>query len=687
MSEKSSLPVLQIQDLAVSYETRGGPVEAVSDLSINLRSGESFGLVGESGCGKSTVVWSVVNYLGKNGRITRGSVRFQGEEFVDQEEAELQRLRGDRIGLVYQNPTQSLNPTMLVGHQLTETLTYHRRMARAEARKRCKELLGRVHMPDPEQVMNCYPHQLSGGQQQRVVIAMSLLNDPALLLMDEPTTALDVTVEAAVLDLIDEVRRDNDAALLFISHNLGVVAKVCDQIGVMYAGELVEQAPSRTIYGQPRHPYTQGLLDCLPRLGDAKENKALFSIPGQVPSPAHRPYGCRFAPRCAYAQERCQEEAPELRRLNDGWVRCHFAEDILVRGPVSTENLAVASRNDSSPSRTDLTVRELKTDYVHPGSVAVPLIGKKRLIHALNGVSFDLPSGQTLGVVGESGCGKSTLVKTLIGLESAASGNASFMGFDLTVPIKQRDQRLIREIQMVFQDPESTLNPSFTIGHQLSRVVRRAGESRLAVKTRVSELLESVRLNDSYRDRYPHQLSGGEKQRIGIARAFASHPALVLCDEPVSALDVSVQSAILNLLLDIQRQYGTTMIFISHDLGIVRYFSDFVAVMYLGQIMEIGPAEAVFAPPHHPYTEALLSATPDPDPDGVRSPIRLEGSLPSPVDPPSGCPFQTRCPRKSLLPDAGAVCATEAPPMREPAYGHRLFCHLPHPASHGDNVR
>ncbi len=675
-----SVPVLKIENLAVTYSVRGGGVDAVHDVSFQIRQGESFGLVGESGCGKSTVAWSIVSFLGANGYIKEGRILFLGQDLVGKSGEELGRLRGNQISMVYQDPLQALNPAMRIGDQLKETLTVHQHTQDSEAGRRSIEMLDRVHMPDPSQVMRRYPHQLSGGQQQRVVIAMALLNNPALLIMDEPTTALDVTVEAAVLDLIDDLRQDFDTAILFISHNLGVIARVCDRVGVMYAGQIVERAEVAEIFNHPQHPYTQGLMRCIPKLGDTKSGSVLYPIPGQVPSPDNWPSGCHFTPRCAYAQDRCSAEDPLLRGITGGHrVRCHFAEKIDPAAWEPPEGVVPVSPDDAeNDAHTILQTEDLKTYYDHHSGSLKALLGleEKRHIRAVNGVSFSLPKGKTLGIVGESGCGKSTLVKTLIGLEQSAGGRAEFMGFDLTQELSRRDLGLLQELQMVFQNPDSTLNPSYTVGYQIARVMRRFGSvPGNRVHGEVIGILKAVRLDESYYDRYPRQLSGGEKQRVGIARAFASRPDLVLCDEPVSALDVSVQAAILNLLLDIQKQYGTTMIFIAHDLSVVRFFSDYVAVMYLGQIMEIGPSAAIYAPPYHPYTEALLSAAPIPDPGLRRKQIRLEGTVPSALDPPSGCPFHTRCPRRNLLPDGGTICQDEIPPWRETQDGHRIFCH------------
>lgn len=680
----SSSPVLKVENLAIAYKVRGGEVEAVQNVSFEIHRGESLGIVGESGCGKSTVAWSIVNFLGRNGYVKRGNIKFMGQELVGKSGEELRQLRGDQIAMVYQDPMQALNPSMRLGDQMKEVLTVHRGISEQEAEKHCIEMLERVYMPDPANVMRRYPHQISGGQQQRVVIAMALLNNPALLIMDEPTTALDVTVEAAVLDLIADLRRDFDTAIMFISHNLGVVARVCNTVGVMYAGEMVERATVRDLFAQPQHPYTQGLIRCVPKLGQDKTSALLYPIPGRVPAPTNRPSGCVFSPRCSYVRERCRQDRPQLRQIAGSatWARCHFSEEIDPAQWTPPEEMVVPTptavpTNGAEPL---LVVQDLKKYYPVQGSSLADMVGlgEKRFVKAVENASFVVPKGSTLGIVGESGCGKSTLVKTIIGLEDSTSGKAEFMGFDITGDLADRNLNLIQELQMVFQNPDSTLNPSYTVGQQIARPMVRFGTvPRQRAYEEVIKLLHAVRLNENYYDRLPRQLSGGEKQRVGIARALASRPDLILCDEPVSALDVSVQAAILNLLLEVQKEYNTTMVFIAHDLSVVRFFSDNVAVMYLGQVMEIGPAEAIYAPPYHPYTEALLSAVPIPDPTAKQTRIRLAGSVPSALNPPTGCRFHTRCPRRHLLPDGGKVCETTIPPWREAEDGHKIFCHIP----------
>ena len=678
-------PILRVENLSISYETRQGDVQAVRDVSFDLHRATTHGIVGESGCGKTTIAFGLVGFLGRNGKITKGSIQFQGRELVGCSEKELRILRGDQIAMVYQDPMQALNPSVTLGNQLSEVLTVHRGISKKEASKKSIEMLNRVYMPDAANVMTRYPHQISGGQQQRVVIAMALLNDPALLIMDEPTTALDVTVEATVLDLIEDLKRDFDTSILYITHNLGVVARICNYVNVMYAGEIVESDHVQGIFDEPQHPYTQGLMRCVPKLGVTKGSNILYPIKGRVPAPKDRSKGiCIFAPRCDYAKDHCYKEHPQLREIKRGHrARCFYSEEIDALEWEAEESLKRELAPPVEPDKEDaiLQVKNLKTFYKVESRSIFGLfgLGEKQYVKAVDDVSMDAVRGTTVGIVGESGCGKSTLAKTIIGLEPLSGGDLEFLGMDIDLPVSKRSSDMIQELQMIFQNPDSTMNPSYTVGSQIARPLKRFKTvPRGQIRQEVNRLLHAVRLDERYYDRFPHQLSGGEKQRIGIARAFASQPDLVLCDEPVSALDVSVQAAVLNLLMEIQRQHGTTMLFISHDLSVVRFFSDYVAVMYLGEIVEFGPSEVIYAPPYHPYTEALLSAVPIPDPKAKQKHIRLEGSVPSPVDPPKGCRFHTRCPRRAeMLPDSGKICEKEIPPWRYATPKHRIFCHIP----------
>ena len=703
---RPAVPILDVRDLAIAYETKQGDVPAVRGVSFDIRRAETLGIVGESGCGKSTIAFGIVNFLGRNGKIVNGDILFQGQNLVGKSEGDLRKVRGDRIAMVYPGPMQALNPSMRLGDQLSEVLVVHRGMDQKTAEARCIQMLERVYMPDPANVMKRYPHQISGGQQQRVVIAMALLNDPALLIMDEPTTALDVTVEAAVLDLIADLQRDFDTAIMYISHNLGVIARVADRVAVMYAGEMVERATVNDIFLRPYHPYTQGLMRCVPRLGQDKTSSYLYPIPGRVPSPKALPPGCIFEPRCEHARPDCASQRPDLREVApDHWARCLFAEEIV--GPESSQQAVApetaadrpkprrqahdlaqprpeSSRQAVAPATAPdqakpplqaqnqplLKVEHAKTFYRAP---AKRLFAGKQYVKAVDDVSIEVQTGKTLGIVGESGCGKSTLVKTIVGLEAPTGGAFEFMGLDIAKPVSRRSLEIIKNLQMVFQNPDSTLNPSFSVGVQIGRSLRRfrtvPGNQ---VRDEVIRLLDMMKLGERYYDRLPRQLSGGEKQRVGIARAIAGRPQVVLCDEPVSALDVSVQAAVINLLKDIEQDTSITLVVIAHDLSVVRFFCDTIAVMYLGQVVEIGPAEAIYAPPYHPYTEALLSAVPIPDPRVAQSHIRLSGTVPSALNPPSGCRFHTRCPRK-----LGEICETQTPPWQAAETGQRIFCHIP----------
>ena len=685
MDKADSANVIEIDNLHISYETRKGDVEAIQGVSFTVREGETVGLVGESGCGKSTIAFGIVNFLGPNGKIVDGSIRFQGNELVGRTQEELKKLRGDRIAMVFQDPMQALNPSVRLGDQLTEVLTcHHADINEEEAWQRSIDMLKRVNMPDVENVMTRYSHQISGGQQQRVVIAMAMLNNPALLIMDEPTTALDVTVEAAVLDLIEELKQEFKAANIFITHNLGVVARVSDYLCVMYAGQMVESGPLVEIFRDPRHPYTQGLLASIPRLGESKLDSLLQPIRGRVPPPAERSKTeCIFAPRCNFVTEDCRKARPDMMVITaEHSARCIYAMSIDERKRTRKKRkIAELVEAHEGPTEELLSFENLKVYYPQEANSVVSLfgMGEKKYVKAVDDVSVRVAKGRTLGVVGESGCGKSSLVKGLIGLEPITSGQVEFMGVDTTKAVTQRDTKLIKEMQMVFQNPDSTLNPSYTVGKQIARPIRHFKTvPREEIKDEVLRLLKAVRLSSVYYDRLPRQLSGGEKQRVGIARALASRPDLIICDEPVSALDVSVQAAVINLLLEIQQVFGSSMIFIAHDLSVVRYFSDDIAVMYLGQIVEVGPADAIYAPPYHPYTEALLSAVPIPDPDVEQKELRLSGNVPSALNPPSGCRFHTRCPRRQdMLPDGGKICETEMPPWRDSSRGHRILCHIP----------
>jgi peptide/nickel transport system ATP-binding protein len=677
--DADTTPVLEIEHLSISYFTRAGEVPAVIDFSLTVGAGEAVGVVGESGCGKSTVAMAVMQYLGGNGRIVGGSIKFRGRDMTKMSQEELRQLRGSQISMVYQEPMAALNPSMTIGEQLAEVPLYHEaNCTPEEARERAAEMLAKVGLPDPQRVMKSYPHQISGGQQQRVVIAMALLPKPALLLLDEPTTALDVTVEAGIVDLIAEISRTTGTSMIYISHNLGLILQTCSRVCVMYSGEAVETGPVREVFLAPRHPYTQGLFGCIPSPLKDKTERPLLPMRGQLPLPYERPVGCNFAPRCDHAVAgRCDVRDIPMETVDAAAgqeVRCIRWDEIPAVSPFA----GGVGEAPSAIQQSDVLVVDRMQKYyplIDRSLAALVGGGSVRYVKANEGLTFVARRGETVAIVGESGCGKSTFAKVLMGLETSTGGELALDGEEIggvTVQKRRRDQ--VSSLQMVFQNANDTLNPSMTIGAQIGRVIKRFGVEQDArkVEERVLQLLDLVKLPRAFALRKPRQLSGGQKQRIGIARAFAGNPKIVVADEPVSALDVSVQAAITKLLLEIQRDNGTTLLFISHDLGVVRYLADRVIVMYLGRIMEQGTTKEVFEPPYHPYTEALLSAVPVADPNVERERIILEGTLPSALNPPKGCPFSTRCHRK-----VGAICDEVVPPDQLTASGHHILCHIP----------
>ena len=666
------MPILDIQDLNVGFPTKRGLVRAVRHVSFQIESGETYGLVGESGCGKSTVALAIMGYL-PPGAQTSGTILFKDEDLTRMSRRQLRHLRGNRIAIVYQDPLSSLNPSLTIERQLNEVIFAHEPATRNEARQRILQMLELVRMPDPAYILERYPHQLSGGMQQRVVIAMALLLRPDLVIMDEPTTGLDVTVEAGVLDILEDLRREFDMAILYISHNLGVIARICDKVGVMYAGELVEETSAQKLFAEPHHPYTLGLMRCVPRSGVRYISEALYSIPGRVPALTGLPEGCTFAARCPLAIDVCLEAQPPLNSVtSDHKSRCIRWETVIEQPELVIQTEPVSDDKDETVPQKLLVVAQLKVYFYEPLTM-LGGFGPQRELKVVDDVSFEVASQRTLGIVGESGCGKSTIAKALAGLVSIEGGQVEFLGADFSQSIDRRNSEKLRQLQMVFQNPDASLNPQHTIKTTLTRplrcfeVVSQAQEEHHLI-----ELLQAVNLDEDYLDRLPQELSGGEKQRVAIARAFAGEPELVLCDEPISSLDVSVQAAVINLLRQLQRERNVALIFIAHDLNMVRYVSDTVAVIYLGRICEIGPTENIFNPPFHPYTEALISAIPVINPGAEVTAIRLEGSVPSPANPPDGCRFHTRCPRK-----IGAICETDLPPGQTASDGHTIFCHIP----------
>jgi peptide/nickel transport system ATP-binding protein len=670
-------PILEIENLSISFFTRLGEIPAVMDFSCSVMPGEAMGIVGESGCGKSTVSLGIMRDLSNVGQIVGGRIKFQGKDMGDMSEEELRAIRGNKIAMIYQEPMASLNPAMKVGQQLMEVPLIHDKVSKSEAYDRSLAMLKAVRLPDPERIMKSYPHQLSGGQQQRIVIAMALLSKPALLLLDEPTTALDVTVEAGIVDLVKGLGKEFGTSMIFVSHNLGLILETCDRITVMYSGEAVETGRVEDVFDRMRHPYTQGLFRSIPLPGADKNSRPLIAIPGQLPLPHERPKGCNFGPRCHHFVDGVCNVAEIPMIAVEGHDNHHSR---CVRfNEIDWNALPKGAKTEKEPITPGAPV--LKVDnlrkYYRVSANEVFGGGEGRVVKANESISFEARESETVAIVGESGCGKSTLAKVLLGLETASAGTISLANHDIeSTSVEERDVETVSSIQMVFQNPFDTLNPSHSVGSQIIRTLEKfkVGKTLAERRQRMFELLDLVKLPRAFAERMPRQLSGGQKQRIGVARAFAGRAKVVVADEPVSALDVSVQAAVTELLMDIQRKSKTTMLFISHDLSVVRYIADRVVVMYLGHIVELGTTDQIFAPPYHPYTEALLSAIPIADTSVVKKHIVLEGDIPSAMNPPSGCPFQTRCRYKPLVPDN--LCETQLPPFRDLGNGHRSLCWL-----------
>jgi len=641
--------VLDLDELQVSYRRRGRWYAAVRGISLSVGAGEAVGLVGESGCGKSTVAMAALGYLPGNARIDRGTVRVAGRDLHGLAPETLRRLRGGTVAAVYQNPGAALNPALTVGEQVAEVYRLQRGLDRPGAHRAAAQMLERVRIPDPQRLLEAYPYQLSGGMQQRVVLAMALAGEPDLLILDEPTTALDATVQAEILDLLAGLRGASRLAMLLISHDLGVVRSACDRVAVMYAGELVEHGPVPALFRRPAHPYTAALIDCIPDCHQGWEEARLAAVPGLPPAPGARPPGCAFAARCPIAHPVCRQAPVPLAAVGDSRVsRCLFWN----RTPLPGGNRRCATDRGRAAGAEVLAVDGVSVDY-----------GRVRILDA---IALRVRAGETLALVGESGSGKTTLARAITGLTPPAAGRIRLEGRTLAARSEQRDQRVRRRLQMVFQSPDGTLNPSHRVGASLRRALQVLGDARrVDAARRVPELLRAVALEPDSARRRPHQLSGGQRQRVAIARAFTGSPALVILDEPTSALDVSVQAAILDLLIDLQQRDGVAYLFISHDLAVVHYLADRVAVLYLGRVVEEGTVAEVFGGPRHPYTEALLSAVP-----GAPGGARLRGDNPGPAARPAGCPFHTRCPH------AMPLCRSRPPPVREPQPGHRLWCHL-----------
>jgi peptide/nickel transport system ATP-binding protein len=664
--------LLEVEDLHVHFVTSRGAIRAVEGISYQVRRGEVVAIVGESGCGKSVSSLAIMRLLARpTGRIANGSIRLEGRDLLALSDEEMREVRGRDISMIFQEPMTSLNPVLPIGLQIMEPLLIHLKMDEAAARARAVELLGMVGITDAERRLDQYPHQFSGGMRQRVMIAIGLACNPKLIIADEPTTALDVTIQAQILELMKELSRRLNIALIIITHNLGVVARYADRVNVMYAARIVEQGTADDIFLRPRHPYTLGLMRSVPRL-DRPRGARLETIEGLPPNLLAPPAGCRFAPRCPHRIEPCAQD-PALAEVAAGhaaacWRAAEMAEVAAAPANVAQVEPA-AARGDEAPL---LTVRNLSKHFdVKVGGRSL-LGGGRAIVRAVEDVSFDIWPGETLGLVGESGCGKTTVGRLILKLENPSAGAICFEDTDIA-GLRAADMRdLRRKIQVIFQDPFSSLNPRMTIGQIIGEPlnVYRLEPDRGAARARVAELLTQVGLFPYMAERYPHELSGGQRQRVGIARALAMKPSFIVCDEPVSALDVSIQGQIMNLLEELQTRLGLTYLFIAHDLAVVRHISTRVAVMYLGRIMELTARDTLYAEPLHPYTKALLDAAPVPDPlvERARAPRALGGELPSPLTPPKGCVFHTRCPM------ASAECREVVPALEEKRPGHFAAC-------------
>ena len=668
--------LLRIEGLETFIDSARGTVRAVDGIRFSIRRGETFALLGESGCGKSMTALSLLRLLPPNGRIHAGRVWLEDRDLVTLPEAELRRVRGRRIAMIFQEPMTSLNPVMPVGEQVAEVLRLHMGLQGEACRGRVVELLDSVGIPDAAQRAAAYPHQLSGGMKQRVMIAMALAGEPDLLIADEPTTALDVTIQAQVLDLLREIQARSGMAILLITHDLGVVAKMADRVAVMYAGHVVEQSSREDFFARPAHPYSQKLFEALPEMG--KRDRTLAVIPGQVPALNRAFVGCRFHDRCDRAWTVCARQPPRWTILDETTahgVRCHLydEEQVARRGgveaPSPRQTVTRAPTTHTESGAALLRVTGLKMHFPVQKGFFRRTVGH---VFAVDDVSLEVPKGRTVALVGESGCGKTTVGKSILQLIRPTAGSVQFEGEELTRLEGETLRRRRRDFQLIFQDPYSSMNPRMRVGDIIAEgmVAQRIGASRAARQARVKELLEQVGLPADAVRRYPHEFSGGQRQRICIARALAVEPRLIVCDEPTSALDVSVQAQILNLLKGLQDELGLAYLFITHNISVVAYLAHEVAVMYLGRIVEQGPVTEVLENPRHPYTGALLSAVPSVDPARGRETIRLQGELPSPSNPPAGCHFHPRCPQ------ARAECRQAYPPSVEVAKQHRVRCFL-----------
>lgn len=662
-------PLVQVKNLSIGFTSRAGEtLHILRNIDFVFCKGETVGLVGESGCGKSTLALAMMGYLKSGLRVLEGESHFRQRNVFDMDDRALEGIRGGELAVIPQNAGQSLTPTSRIGQQINEAVKLHTKLAKNQWRDRTIELLTQVRLPEPASLLDRYPHELSGGQQQRVAIAMALAGEPEVLLLDEPTTGLDVTTQAHILELLRDLATETGTAMVYVSHDMGAIARVSDRIAVMYGGEIVLEGSARQVLKQPAHPYARGLLLSIPRV---KEAVMPASMPGRPPAPGGAGKGCGFVDRCPMAEQRCHDERPMLvPTAVQELVRCHFHEKIESLPP--PEPPKRPDRADLSDADYILHLDDVAITYAKPGIVDQIMGRQPDVTPTVDSINLTVHRGETIGLVGESGSGKSTILRAIAGLWPLLNGRITYDVEDsLNTPVDGRSKDIQRRIQLIFQNPDASLNPRHTVAEILAQPLRLYfGLSGDELRERSIELLDRVRLRADYLDRLPGQLSGGEKQRVAVARAFSAEPDLVLCDEVTSALDVSVQAAVLNLLTQLQADRGTTYVLVSHDLAVVRALADRVAVLYQGRLCEIGPSKEVYRLPSHPYTEVLLGAVLEPDPD-IKPTLAAEDAVDL-FPPARGCPFQRRCPRH-----IGDICNAESPPWQPADKGHAIACHIP----------
>jgi peptide/nickel transport system ATP-binding protein len=675
----SDTPLLEVRNLVTTFHTATGPVTAVRDISFDLRAGETLAIVGESGSGKSVTAMSLLNMVRNPGRVERGEVLLDGRDLLRLSDAELRKVRGGEMSLVFQDPAGSLNPIMRIRHQLTEAIRAHQPVSRHQAEQRAVELMTKVGIPDPEARLADYPLAFSGGMSQRVMIAMALANNPKVIIADEPTTALDVTIQAQILELLADLNRDSGTAVILITHNLGIVARLCQRVAVMYAGQIVEEGITEQIFTAPHHPYTRDLLGATPSLQHPR-SQPLVAIEGRPPTMRGEFTGCPYAPRDPLAFDKCHAEAPSLSTDASGhrsacWLTLEGGQ--LPPRPAASVIPETGTTIEEAKPAPLLSVRTLTKSYPAGGRT---LFGRPRAqLRAVDGISFDIARGETVGLVGESGCGKSTVAKLVLGIEAPTAGDIDYDSRPVTGLRGAAQRGYNRKVQLVFQNPMSSLNPRMTVGQAIAEPMRAHGIDGTTAHRRVLELLDLVGMDTDAADRYPHEFSGGQRQRVVIARALAVDPELIVCDEAVSALDVSLQAQVINLLRELQVKLDLSYLFIGHDLASVRHVASRMLVMYLGEVVESAPSEELTAAPLHPYTASLLSAVPEPDPqvERHRERIVLQGEVPTPLNPPGACRFHTRCPIGPRTNPGRSICATTKPPLREVSAGRLVACHFP----------